>query len=360
MALKIMINSIYGCTGTGFSPIADPNIAQSITRQGRFANKSTAKFVKKRFIEKYGAPSNYKEFCSGDTDSIFLNLQCVTDYLKKRDNLPDRIRDWKQSDRNMLWKEMSEFVNTEVNNFVRTLVHDFCHTDEQNVLTYELEYMSDIGIYEGMKHYATHKIFDEGDPVDKIKYSGIELKKGSVPKQMKKFLQDIYEGVIYHYWENSDYQQYVNELYDKFTSFTVDEISFWKGYNTAREAAGFLQMAQTINPATGKTVGTTGIAKAATYYNQIIDKLGLGKKYDQLRLGDKVRMLYIDENNPYRINVMAYKDGQWPVEFNGLFKPDYKKMFEKVILDPLKRFREACRFQNLDPSKQVVFDIMNM
>ena len=53
-------------------------------------------------------------------------------------------------------------------------------------------------------------------------------------------------------------------------------------------------MAQSINPVTGKTVGTTGIAKAATYYNQIVQKMGLGKKYDQLRVGDKCRFLYIE------------------------------------------------------------------
>ena len=119
-------------------------------------------------------------------------------------------------------------------------------------------------------------------------------------------------------------------------------------------------MAQSINPVTGKTVGTTGIAKAATYYNQIIQKMGLGKKYDQLRVGDKCRFLYIEESNPYRINVMAYKDGQWPAEFEGLFKPDYKKMFEKTVLDALKAFRQACRFSECDPSKQVAFDIFQL
>lgn len=73
-----------------------------------------------------------------------------------------------------------------------------------------------------------------------------------------------------------------------------------------------------------------------------------------------MRFLYIDENNPYRINVMAYKDGQWPAEFDELFKPDYKKMFEKTILDSLKAFREACRFSDVDPSKQVAFDIFSL
>ena len=61
--------------------------------------------------------------------------------------------------------------------------------------------MSDVGIYESKKHYATHKIFDEGDPVDKTKFSGIELKKAQVPKEMKTFLAEIYDGVISKDWK---------------------------------------------------------------------------------------------------------------------------------------------------------------
>lgn len=68
-ALKIMINSIYGAMGTAFSPIADPNIAQSVTRQGRFANQSTSRFIKKYFIDNYNARSDYQVVCGGDTDS---------------------------------------------------------------------------------------------------------------------------------------------------------------------------------------------------------------------------------------------------------------------------------------------------
>lgn len=293
-------------------------------------------------------------------NSIFLNLEPVTSWMKKEYNLPAAIKDWKKKDRLELWKTVAEFVDKDVNGFVRGLAHDFCHTSRQDILTYELEYMSDVGVYERKKHYATHKIFDEGDPVDKIKYSGIEMKKGSLPKFVKQYLQEIYEGVILKGWGDQDYLNYINDLYGKFKQFSIDDISFFKGYNTERESDGFLQMAQSINPVTGKTVGTTGIAKAATYYNQIVQKMGLGKKYDQLRVGDKCRFLYIEESNPYRINVMAYKDGQWPAEFEGLFKPDYKKMFEKTILDALKAFRQACRFSECDPSKQVAFDIFSL
>lgn len=213
-------------------------------------------------------------------NSIFLNLEPVTSWMKKEYGLPLAIKDWKKKDRQKLWDTVSKFVDEDVNGFVRGLAHDFCHTSRQDILTYELEYLADVGIYERKKHYAVRKLFDEGDPVDKIKYSGIEMKKGSLPKFMKQYLQEIYEGVILKGWTDADYVEYVNGLYEKFKAFSIDDISFFKGYNTEREALGFLQMAQTVNPLTGRTVGTTGIAKACTYYNQIISKMGLGKKFE--------------------------------------------------------------------------------
>ena len=68
--IKTMINSVYGCLGTGFSPIADPNIAQSVTRGGRFANQNASKFILSKFQEYYGAPPDYPVVLGGDTDSF--------------------------------------------------------------------------------------------------------------------------------------------------------------------------------------------------------------------------------------------------------------------------------------------------
>lgn len=69
IGIKSMINSIYGCLGTSFSPIANPDMAQSVTRQGQFCNKQTSKFILKKFIEKYNAPADYRVAVGGDTDS---------------------------------------------------------------------------------------------------------------------------------------------------------------------------------------------------------------------------------------------------------------------------------------------------
>ena len=369
-AMKNMLNSVYGQMGNEFSPIANLDVAQSVTRLGKFCNISSSQFILDEFRKKYDP--DYKGFwiypvaeddprakgmkkieviaISGDTDSIFIDLTAVTNWMKKKYGLPKLIKHWTQEKRQELWDTMISFIDNDVNTYVRTLVHNRCKTNQQNVLTYEFEYMGDAILLESKKHYFTHVIFNEGSAVSKNKVTGISLKKGETDKAMKSFLTEIYEGAVVNDWEEKDYQDYIQQLYEKFKTFSIDEVSFWKGYGTERAAAGFLQMEK----------GTTGIAKCCNYYNQLIDKLGLGKKYDQILVGDKVRMCYIEDSNPYGISQIAYKPGQWPKEFNKLFKVDYPVMFNKIILDQLKKFREACHFQEFDPRKSVVQDIFEL
>ena len=69
-ALKIMINSVYGILGTSHSPIYNHNLAQTITRNGKFFNTNAAKFTFNYFKENFGIDDTYPIVASGDTDSV--------------------------------------------------------------------------------------------------------------------------------------------------------------------------------------------------------------------------------------------------------------------------------------------------
>lgn len=348
-AIKILINSCYGIIGTPFSPCYNVYCAQSITRTGKFCNTSASVFIKNYFKENYNIPDNYIHTVSGDTDSQFVNIKCITDKFIKENNLPKNLFDWKDDDKLKLWKFMDNFVETTLNGFVQDMITKWYHTDNAKVLRYSLEYMADNGIYESKKHYCCHKICSEGpEIVDKIKYSGIELKKASIPKEVKTFLADIYSGVITKNWNEQDFRNYVNDAYDKICKMDIEQLAFWKGYGTEREAEGFLQMKK----------GVTSISASCTYYNQLLERLGIGSKYDSILIGDKVRFCYIDPNNKYGIKYIAFKDGQYPDEFRKIFKLDYPVMFDKLVLSPLKNFIKACGYsENIDPNNQNIISV---
>ncbi len=285
-------------------------------------------------------------------NSQFMNISCIAQDLVKRGiGYGKDISKWSDDDKLKLWKFVNDFVENEVNPYVQNLVKDYCHTEHPEVLRYSLEYISSAGIYQQKKHYATRKVIVEGpELVDKIKYSGIEVKKASVPQRVKDVLKDIYEGILLHSWTESDFTSYIYGIWDTFKKLSVEEISFWKGYSSARESSGFLQMQK----------GSTAVASASTYYNQIIKKLGLGKKYDQILLGQKVRFCYVKPTNEYRIEYIAFPDGQWPEEFDKIFEVDYEVMFDKIITGSLKSFFKATKFSEVDPCKQVEFDVLSL
>ena len=285
-------------------------------------------------------------------NSQFVNISCLVQNLLKQGIGAGRdISKWSDDDKLKLWKFVDGFVENEVNLYVQNLVKDYCHTEHPEVLRYSLEYISARGIYQQKKHYATRKIIAEGpELIDKIKYSGIEMKRATVPQAIKNVLKDIYEGILLHSWKETDFIEYIYKTWDTFKHLSIDEISFWKGYSSAREAAGFLQMQK----------GSTAVASASTYYNQIIKKLGLGKKYDQILLGQRVRFCYVKPTNEYRISYIAFPDGQWPEEFNKIFEIDYETMFDKIVTGSLKSFFTATKFSEVDPCKQVEFDVSEL
>lgn len=285
-------------------------------------------------------------------NSQFVNISClVQNLLNQGIGVGRDISKWNDEDKLKLWKFVDNFVEKEVNPYVQDLIKNYCYTEHPEVLRYSLEYVSACGIYEAKKHYATRKVISEGpELVDKIKFSGIELKKASVPQKVKDVLKDIYEGILLHNWTELNFMEYIYNIWDDFKKLTIDEISFWKGYSSAREASGFLQMQK----------GSTAVASASTYYNQIIKKLGLGKKYDQILLGQKVRFCYVKPNNEYRIEYIAFPDGQWPEEFNKIFEIDYEVMFDKLVTSSLKGFMTATKFSKVDPTKQIEYDVLSL
>lgn len=349
LMLKTMINSCYGLFGTIFSPFYNPDLAQTITRQGRFANMSAADYIKKYIKEKYNSDEEDVYVIAGDTDSIFINLYHPTTYFISENNLSNNIREWSDEYKMKFWNQLSNWVENDINPYINNLITTHCRTSQAGVLKYELEYLASGGIYEAKKRYICHKVIEEGMLCDKFKYTGIELKKATVPIQIKDFLKEIYQDTILKNWNEHTYHTYLNNCFDKFKTFPIDSLALWKGYNTAKESVGFLQAQK----------GAGSHVRALQYYNALIKKLGIASKYPEIILGDKLRFFHINPNNEYGIDVIAYKD-QYPKEFEGVFQVDYETMFTKLILQPLKGYEKALNFMSIDPSNQMEEDILSL
>jgi hypothetical protein len=75
-------------------------------------------------------------------------------------------------------------------------------------------------------------------------------------------------------------------------------------------------------------------------YNDLIDKLNLGKKYAKINDGEKVKFCYLRTPNRMQENVIAFPDFL-PNELGLGGYVNYNIQFEKTFIDPLKPVIDA-------------------
>jgi hypothetical protein len=70
-------------------------------------------------------------------------------------------------------------------------------------------------------------------------------------------------------------------------------------------------------------------------YNHLIKEHKVGKKYETIKDGDKIKFVYLKEPNTTGENVIGFI-GKLPTEFNVHRYVDYEIIFEKAFVEPLK------------------------
>lgn len=245
-------------------------------------------------------------------------------------------------------------VEKQLNENCNTIAKDNFHSEELNRLKFSREILADCGTFTAKKNYILHLVDKEGNYVgdkDKWKIMGLQIKKSEISPEIRRDLSKLIKDSVIKPINNSSFQNIATEMWDKFKTMTVDEIAFYKGYNTEKTMDGFLQASK----------GTGGAAKAANYWNQLIESLKLKNKYDEIKVGERIRFVYIKEENDYGIDSIGWPSAiKFPPEFQELFKVDYPLMFEKTVLKPLKTFMEIYQWNKFDPTCQVEFDIFDL
>lgn len=251
--------------------------------------------------------------------------------------------DWNNTD---VFNKIKEYVD---NTFQKQL-NDYCadficgkfFTDQRRI-EFKRQKISAQGEYTAKKHYIVHVYDNEGLPCNKWAYVGVEIKKNELPNTIKKLLQECVEGLIEFNWDNNKFQNKIRQMYEYFCNMSVKDISYIKNLGTPKKMDGFLAAQK----------GAGAHARAAEYYNQIITKLGLDNKYQQIHQFDRFHYLYIKANNKFGIDVIGFKD-RWPIEFDKIFEVDRDKMFNKTVLAPFKQIIINHKFGEFDPTETVV------
>lgn len=339
-AYKIHLNSLYGYMLNKYAPLGDEDIGTSVTTTGQAVIKKSndlyANFLKEKIPN---ISDNLLQNCVkyNDTDSNFVSTEAF------RDKVPI-IKDGKiNPEFYELCQEIEDYINNNIEKWAKSSLRS-----EDPRFVFKRETICDSCVFIGKKYYVMHILDDEGVPVDKFKYKGVDVVKTTMPKTVKPYVKKVIENMILSKDLHSTNQLFA-DAYEIFKSLPIEEISSISGMNNLEEYSKKCKGFQTAK-------GMPVALKCAYHHDRIMEQLGADGKYEKFRSGDKIRMVLVKQPNKYNIDRIGFK-GKYPKEFSDIFQVDYEKMFVKIFYAAIKRFYDAVGWKLRMPSDNVVAEL---
>ena len=335
--IKVVLNAVYGVTSNKHSSLMDLDHASSITATGQSVAKAGSTILDEYVREKYGV--NQSVTLYSDTDSVYVTIEPILRTL----NIPLTI-DGKVNEKvHEIVDELDKVVNTEILKWARK---ELFSIDPRFV--FKREVISDVGIFLQKKRYVLHVLDQEGTPVDKFKYTGIELVRSTTPKKVKKFIEKIIQtALLTQNFKNTN--EVYREGYNEFLNLDPNDVAARTSINNLEKYAEGSSLYKFKDK-------TPSHVKGAIAYNILIKDLKIDDKFEAIQTGQKVKKLYCTKNK-YGLDAITYVS-TLPSEF-GL-KPDWDRMFAKLVTQPTERLYEAIGWSLPQIGKEVQTDLFEM
>ncbi len=172
-----------------------------------------------------------------------------------------------------------------------------------------------------------------------------------MPNAIKPYAKKIIETML-NTQSLGKTNELLNETYEIFKKLDPQELAFVMGVK------GYEKYSVQCNEFT-TAKGMPIHVKSAYFYNLLLDKLNTKNKYEAIGTGDKVRYMYIEQPNKFGLESIGFKY-DYPKEFSDLFKPDYDKMFEKILFQAIERFYDNVGWKIRKPSENVTVELFDL
>jgi DNA polymerase elongation subunit (family B) len=316
MAIKILMNSLYGALGNRFFRYYDLRVAEGITLSGQLSIR-WAEDATNKFMNMVVGTSDVDYVIAIDTDSLYVNFEPLISKL----NIPES-------------KVVSVIDKMCQDQFVPMMSRSYQTLSDnmssyENKMVMEREVIADVGIWTAKKRYILNVHNSEGvqykEP--KLKIMGIEAVKSSTPAICRDALKSIFKVIVEE--DESSTQDAIKTFREYFYSRPAHEVAFPRGVSNITKW-------RDLNNDNGGLYkkGTPIHVRGVLVYNNAILENKLSKKYALVKNGEKIKFCYIKVPNPCNENVIAFPD-YLPEEFGMSKYIDYPLQFEKTFLSPI-------------------------
>ena len=256
IAVKILLNSLYGALGNAYFRYFDLRVAEGVTLSGQLAIRWAERAANK-FINEFLKTDGVDYVIAIDTDSLYVSMDEVVKKFNPKN--PVKFLD------EFCGKAVEPVLNKAYDDLAKRMM---CPTNRMGM---KREAIADRGIWVAAKCYLLNVHNNEGvqyaEP--KIKIMGIQAIKSSTPEVCRDAMEHMFEVVMNK--TEADVQHEISEFRKKFIGLPPEEIAFPRGVTDVKGYAA----ASTIY-----AKGSPIHVRAALLYNHHVKQNGLDKKYE--------------------------------------------------------------------------------
>jgi DNA polymerase elongation subunit (family B) len=322
MAVKIMMNALYGASANRYFLYYIGEMAEAITTSGqlsiRYAEKSINGYLNKALKTD---SIDYVAYC--DTDSAYVKMSPIVQAAFGT-TVIDKAKG--EAFLSKVTNERIVPVIEEGYNELAGMMGAY-----RNAMSMKVEKITDRTIFVSKKRYIMNVLSSEGVHYDKPKISvtGIESVRSSTPEVCREKMVEAFH--LFMNGTEEAAQQFIREFRNEFMTLLPQQVA---------KTSGTDDIGKFTDSSGGFTKGTPIHVRGCILYNKYIEEKRLKNKYEQIQSGDKVKFVYLKMPNPIRQNVVSFP-GYLPPELELHDYIDYDTQFEKVFLKPLSAVLEA-------------------
>lgn len=322
MAIKILMNSLYGALGNRWFRYFDQRVAESITLAGQLSIKWAERAVNDEMRNILKTDEDY--VVAIDTDSVYIRMGDLVDKFQAKDPV----------------KFLDKICSS---HFEKVLAKAYAQMADAtgayvNRMEMGREIIAQRAVWMAKKRYLCLVNNNEGvsytEP--KLKMMGVEAIKSSTPQVVRDNFKDIFHIILQG--TESDTQRFIRDFKSQFKNLPPEDVSFPRGVS---------EVTKWEDRTTVYKKGTPMHVRSAIVYNQAIRDKALTKRYTTIGNGDKLKFCYLKRPNPVGENVIGFPLNL-PKELGLHSYIDYDMMFTKTFLDPLTPILDAVEW-NAEP-----------
>jgi DNA polymerase elongation subunit (family B) len=315
MAVKILLNSLYGALGNQYFRYYDLRVAEGITLSGQLAVRWAEENMNSFMNSILKTDTDY--VIAMDTDSTYVDMGPLVRAVKPKDPVKFIDEACKKKFQPMLQKAYD------------AMYHKMNAYDNRMVM--EREAIADKAVWTAKKRYIMNVHNNEGvqytEP--KLKIQGIEAVKSSTPMVVRDKFKQAYKIVLTS--TEAELQKFVKDFYEEFKTLPAEHVSFPRGVSAVNKWQDSAMIYKK---------GTPIHVRGALLFNHHMKKVGLDKTMEQLKNGSKVKFCYLKVPNPIMENVISFPQFL-PKEFGLDEYIDYDTQFDKTFKEPLKMITDV-------------------